>query len=188
MPFSLAIFSALWPMVRPVEYSAMAGGTGTRSLGWRPAKARTRSGSERARLAFTRARERGRLVKMGTSLIDSVPPAMATRLTPRAIAEATSVNAWMDVAQALETEWASMPRGSAEARPTSRAMLGARSVGMAWPKTTWSISAGSMSARWTSSRTTAAPSSSEVREPKTPPALTKGVRSPLTTTARDVPG
>ena len=33
MPFSLAIFSALSPMVRPVEYSAMAGGTGTRSLG-----------------------------------------------------------------------------------------------------------------------------------------------------------
>ena len=65
-------------MVRPVEYSAMAGGTGTRSFGCTPAKARRRSGSERARLAFTRARERGRLVKMGTSLIDSVPPAMAT--------------------------------------------------------------------------------------------------------------
>ena len=104
------------------------------------------------------------------------------------MAEATSVKAWMEVAQALETVWASSPLGSAEARPTSRAMLGARSVGMAWPKTIWSISAGSMSVRSTSSRTTVAPRSSEVREPKTPPALTKGVRRPFTTTAREVPG
>src|SRR5262245_50135060 len=122
-------------MVRPVEYSAMAGGTGTMSFGFKPAKARTRSGRLRARLALTRARESGRLVKMGTSLIDSVPPATATWLTPRAIAEATSVKAWMEVAQARETVWASVALGSAEARPTSRAMLGASSVGMAWPKT-----------------------------------------------------
>src|SRR5215831_12762744 len=122
-------------MVRPVEYSAMAGGTGTMSFGFRPAKARTRSGSDRARLAFTRARESGRLVKMGTSLIDSVPPATAIWLTPSVIAEATSVKAWREVAQALETVWASRPFGRPEARPTSRAMLGARSVGTAWPKT-----------------------------------------------------
>ena len=107
----------------------MAGGTGTRSLGWTPAKARSRSGSERARLAFTRARESGRLVKMGTSLIDSVPPAMATWLTPSAMAEATSVKAWIEVAQARLTVCASIPRGSAEARPTSRAMLGASERG-----------------------------------------------------------
>ena len=31
MPFSLAIFSALSPIDSPVEYSAMAGGTGKRS-------------------------------------------------------------------------------------------------------------------------------------------------------------
>ena len=33
MPFSLAIFSALSPIESPVEYSAMAGGTGNRSRG-----------------------------------------------------------------------------------------------------------------------------------------------------------
>ena len=33
MPFSLAIFSADWPMVRPVDGSAMAGVSGTRSRG-----------------------------------------------------------------------------------------------------------------------------------------------------------
>ena len=33
MPFSLAIFSALSPIDMPVEYSAMAGGTGRRSRG-----------------------------------------------------------------------------------------------------------------------------------------------------------
>jgi hypothetical protein len=75
---------------------------------------------------------------MGTSLIDSVPPAMATWLTPTAIAEATSVNAWMEVAQARLTVWASSPRG-ARRRGRPRAMLGARSVGMAWLKTIWSI-------------------------------------------------
>ena len=116
---------------------------------------------------------------MGTSLIDSVPPAMATWLTPSAIAEATSVKAWMEVAQARLTVWASSPRGSAEARPTSRAMLGASSVGMAWPKTIWSISAGSMSVRSTSSRTTAAPRSSEVREREDAARLDEGGAEPL---------
>jgi hypothetical protein len=33
MPFSFAIFSAESPIVWPVEYSAIAGGTGIRSLG-----------------------------------------------------------------------------------------------------------------------------------------------------------
>ena len=40
-----------------------------------------------------------------------------------------------EVAQARLTEWASTARGKAEASPTSRAMLGASKVGMAWPKT-----------------------------------------------------
>ena len=55
MPFSQAIFWALSPMVRPVVGSFRAGGTGAASFRERPAKARTRSGTLRAREAFTSA-------------------------------------------------------------------------------------------------------------------------------------
>src|SRR4030095_6814305 len=108
-------------MVSRVEYSAIAGGTGTMSFGLRPAKARSRSGKVFARLALTRARESGRPVEVGAVATHSAPPAMPAWLTPRAMAEATSVKAWMDVAQARETVCASRPFGRAEARPTSRA-------------------------------------------------------------------
>ena len=162
MWFSCAIFSALCPMVRPVEYSAMAGGTGTRSAACSPSKARSFSGSRLAREAFTSARASGRLVKIGASDMHSVPPAMATVESPRAIAEATSVSAWRLVAQARATVCVSMVRGRPAASTTSRAMLGASSVGMTWPKTSWSMVAGSTSERSTSSWTTTRPRSSAV--------------------------
>ena len=76
MPFSLAIFSALSPMVRPVVGSLSAGRNRGDVRERRPAKARTLSGTLRAREAFTSAWASLWEAKMGASESDSAPPAM----------------------------------------------------------------------------------------------------------------
>ena len=169
MPFSLAIFSALSPMVMaggvlgdgrghghagPSALSFWKGlsllrqalglGGGHQRVGQRAA------GEDGRRPTWTRCRRRWRR-----------PP------RPRAMALAAVVMAWMEVAQARATVCASILRGSPAASTTSRAMDGAVSVGMTCPKTTWSISCGSSSARCTSSWTTIRPRSSAVRLAKT---------------------
>ena len=60
MPFSLAIFSADSPIESPVEYSAMEGGTGSRSRALTPWNACSFSTSDRPRLAATTACAMGR--------------------------------------------------------------------------------------------------------------------------------
>ena len=60
IPFSFAIFSADSPMERPVEYSAIAGGTGRRSFALTCWKACSFSTRERPRLAASTAWATGR--------------------------------------------------------------------------------------------------------------------------------
>ena len=103
IPFSFAIFSADWPMVSPVEGSAMAGASGTRSRGRSRAKAERRAPSDFAFWASTRIRAMRRLCRMGTSERHSAPPAMPASTWPRRIADATSAIAWFEEAQARFT-------------------------------------------------------------------------------------
>jgi hypothetical protein len=163
MPFSFAIFSADWPMVSPVEGSAIAGVSGTRSLGRIPAKAERRAPRLRAREASIRARAMRRLWRMGTSDRLSAPPAMPTSALPARISALTSAMAWLAEAHARLTVWAGTLAGSPLPRTTSRARLGALTDGMTWPITTVSTAPGSSSVRSTSSRTQALARSTAVR-------------------------
>ncbi len=111
IPFSLAIFSADWPMLRPVEGSAIAGVSGTRSRRRMPAKAESRAPRLRAFEAATSARAIFLLWRMGTSERLSAPPAIPPSTWPRRICDATSAIAWLADAQARLTVWAGMPGG-----------------------------------------------------------------------------
>ena len=111
-------------MVSPVVGSAMAGATGTKSLG-----RKLENGARRSRRVFplaavTRMFENFSLTVIGIRESDSDPPAMTTSVCPISIRCAPSVIAWFADVQALETVTAGTPFGSA-ARPTSRAMFGA---------------------------------------------------------------
>ena len=85
MSFSFAIFSALWPMVSPVVGSAMAGATGTRSLGRIFENALILAGRLFALFAAMRTSENARECRMGTFESDSEPPAMTQSMWPSAI-------------------------------------------------------------------------------------------------------
>ena len=76
--FSLAIFSADWPIVRPVDGSAMAGASGTRSRGRTRASEPRRAPSDLAFCVSTRMRAMRRLCRIGTSERLSAPPAIPT--------------------------------------------------------------------------------------------------------------
>src|SRR5216684_3242187 len=121
---------------------------------------------------------------MGTSLIASAPPTMATSTSPTAMASAAVVSACRLVAHARATECASMLLGSPAERPTSRAMFGHCTMGMTTPKTIWSTSLGGSSARCTSSETAIRPRSRAVSPLKAVPDFTNGVRRPATMAAR----
>ena len=82
IPFSFAIRSADWPMVSPVDGSAMAGATGTRSRGRTEANSRTRSPMERALLAATSTWLKRLECRMGMSDRLSTPPAITTSACP----------------------------------------------------------------------------------------------------------
>ena len=163
IPFSRAIFSADWPMVRPVDGSAIAGASGARSRSRTDENARTRSPIDFARDAPTSARAMFRLWRMGTSDRLSAPPAMPISAFPCRISDATSTIAWLAEAQALFTVWAGTDGGSPALRTTSRARLGALTEGMTCPITTMSTAPGSISVRSTSSRTHVRARSSAVR-------------------------
>ena len=83
MPFSFAIFSADWPIVSPVEGSAIAGVTGTRSRGRVAAEAPRpgRRGSAPGRRS-TSIRLKRRECRIGMSESDSTPPARMVSAWP----------------------------------------------------------------------------------------------------------
>src|SRR5437762_1382895 len=85
MWFSLAIFSADWPIVSPVDGSAMAGETGTRSRGRIRLSVRSRAPKDLALLASTRMSARRREARIGMSESDSTPPASTTSASPSTI-------------------------------------------------------------------------------------------------------
>ncbi len=85
IPFSLAIFSADWPIDSPVEGSAIAGATGTRSLGLIPATSLIRWERVFALLSPTSISLKRFEWRMGTLERLSAPPAMTTRAYPCAI-------------------------------------------------------------------------------------------------------
>ena len=100
MPFSFAIFSADWPMLSPVEGSAIAGVTGTRSRGRARLRAATRPATLLARPALTSIRLKRRECRIGMSESDSTPPARMVSACPRAIWSAALAMAWAEEAQA----------------------------------------------------------------------------------------
>ena len=100
MPFSFAIFSADWPIDSPVDGSAMAGVTGTRSRGRTCAKMPSRWPSVFALLASTRIWLKRRECRIGMSESDSTPPARITSAWPSRIWSAALVMAWAAEAQA----------------------------------------------------------------------------------------
>ncbi len=142
MAFSLAIFSADWPIVRPVDGSAMAGASGTRSRGRTLARLPRRAPSDFAFCVSTRMRAMRRLWRIGTSERLSAPPAIPTSTCPRRIDDATSAIAWFAEAHARLTVWAGTDFGSPAPRATSRPRFGALTEGTTCPMTTVPIEAG----------------------------------------------
>ncbi len=104
--------------------SAIAGATGARCRGRIPAKAFTRSPTERALDAFTSASRMVSEKRIGTSVSDSAPPAMTTSASPSAMCSAAEVIAWFAEAHARPTVKAGTEAGIPEPSCTSRAMLG----------------------------------------------------------------
>ena len=184
MPASRAIFSALSPMVSPVVGSLIAGGTGTRSRGESFEKMRSLSARVLALLASTSAPASLRDTVMGTSVDESAPPQIAAVDCPARIDSAALVSAWKLVAQARLTLNASMFLGRPVPSTTSRAMLGAETLGTTWPYTQRSMIFGSISLLWTSSRTTMRARSWAERSRYAEACLANGVRSPATMARR----
>ena len=124
IPFSLAIRSAAWPIVSPVEYSAMAGATGIRSRGRVRAKVRSRAPSVLARDAATKVRDSRSETRIGIRDRHSAPPATTVSAYPASMRFTPSEMAWLADEQARETVTAGTSFGRVDS-PTSRAMLGA---------------------------------------------------------------
>jgi hypothetical protein len=181
MPFSFAIFSADCPIVSPVEGSATAGQSGTRSRGLSAPSAESRAPHVRARWASTSARASPRLSGIGTFESDSAPPATPASRLPSRISAATSAIAWLAEAQARFTVWAGTSLGRPTPSPTSRARFGAWTEGTTWPMTTAPIAVGSTSDRSRSSRTQAFPRSIALSSLSVVPERAKGVRHPAMT-------
>ena len=136
IPFSFAIFSADWPIVRPVEGSAMAGVSGTRSRRRTFEKAFSRPPRLRAREASIRTCAIFLLWRIGTSERLSAPPAIPASACPAMMAVATSAIASLADAQARFTVWAGLALGRPVDSTTSRPRFGAFTEGMTWPITT----------------------------------------------------
>src|SRR5207247_9737644 len=100
--YTLSLHDAL--PISPVDGSAIAGETGTRSRGRSLANVRSRAPSDRALPASTRMSARRREARIGMSESDSTPPANTTSALPVAIASAASATAWPPEAQARFSE------------------------------------------------------------------------------------
>src|SRR6266576_4574170 len=154
MWFSLAIFSADWPIDSPVDGSAMAGETGIKSRGRMRLNVRSRAARERALLASTRMSAKRREARIGMSESDSTPPASTTFAPPRAISSCALATAWPEEAQARFNEYAGISLGNCGRRLTSRATFGTSADGTTCPKMTAFTSAPSRLVRSSSSRAT----------------------------------
>jgi hypothetical protein len=184
MSFSFAIFSADWPMVSPVVYSAMAGATGARSAGRSLPKAATFWGSVFARFASMNVRAALRENWIGTLVSDSAPPASTTSASPERMAPAPKVIARVEEAHARFTVTPGIRMGSDVRNTTSRPRFGAWSAGTTTPKIDRPISSGSIAVRAISSdAATLARSITSMLESSVPD-LMNGVRHPSTIATR----
>ena len=178
MSFSRAIFSHDCPIVWPVVYSAIAGGTGIRSEGRTLARIDRRWPIDLALPNSIRRRAAPLEYWIGTLLSDSAPPARITSACPARIDSTPLVMARFDEAQARLTELPGIVIGRVARNTTSRPRLGACSAGMTTPNTEASISAGSMSDRSTSSAAATPARSTTSMSRSAVPALANGVRQP----------
>src|SRR5204862_199631 len=112
MWFSLAISSADWPIDSPVEGSAMAGDTGTRSRGRIRLRVRRRAPSDFALFASTRMSARRREARIGISESDSTPPASTTSASPSTISSYALATACPEDAHARFREYAGISVGN----------------------------------------------------------------------------
>ena len=117
--------SALWPIVLPVERSAIAGGFGARSFGRTLENAFTLEGMSLAALASIRISTKRSEYVIGGLDNESAPPAMTMSASPRRIDWEPLTKDWVEVAHARDTENASTVWGKGPASTISRAMLGA---------------------------------------------------------------
>src|SRR3989454_137154 len=184
MWFSLAIFSADWPIDSPVDGSAMAGDTGIRSRGRIRLSVRSREPSDLALLASTRMSARRRDARIGMSDSDSTPPASTTSASPSMISSYALATACPEDAQARFREYAGISLGNWGRRLTSRATLGTSADGTTCPKITAFTSARSRLVRSRSSRATNRARSTARASLSTVPDLQNGVRQPAITATR----
>src|SRR6266576_5200726 len=184
MWFSLAIFSADWPIDSPVDGSAMAGETGIKSRGRMRLNVRSRAARERALLASTRMSAKRREARIGMSESDSTPPASTTFAPPRAISSCALATAWPEEAQARFNEYAGISLGNCGRRLTSRATFGTSADGTTCPKMTAFTSAPSRLVRSRSSRATNLARSTARTSFNVVPDLQNGVRHPAITATR----
>src|SRR5256884_409706 len=184
MWFSLAIFSADWPIDSPVEGSAIAGDTGTRSRGRIRLSVRRRVPSDFALLASTRMSARRREARIGMSESDSTPPASATSASPSTISSYALATACPEDAHARFREWAGISLGNWGRRLTSRATFGTSADATTCPKITASTSAPARSVRSSSSRATKRARSTARTSLSAVPERQKGVRQPATMATR----
>ncbi len=168
----------------PVECSAIAGGTGTKSRGRNRLIHFSRSPRLRA-LASAMNFSAARFGKAsGTFDSDSAPPASTISASPRRIASAPLVSARLAEAQARFTVVPGIDAGSAARKRISRPRLGACSAATTTPKMAKSISAGSIPARATTSAAGMPARSMTSSSRRSLPARANGVRQASTIATR----
>ena len=167
-------------MVIAVEYSAIAGGTGTRSRGLSLERTESFCPIDLALLNSMSRREAPFEYWMGTLLRDSAPPARTTSHSPLRMASAPEVMALLDEAQARLTVVPGIVMGSDTLKTTSLPRLGACRAWTTTPKMERSISSGSMAVRATSSAAATPARSTTSMSWRSVPDFEKGVRQPST--------
>merc|ERR1719187_2106489 len=122
-PNVAASLSAECPIVSLVENSAMAGSSGAKKSGLMEASRPSLAPSVLALVLFSINWRIFLEWRMGTSDMNSTPPAMATSYTPALMSPAQVVMAWLDEMQAMVTVWAGMRSEKPAPRAASRARL-----------------------------------------------------------------
>ena len=187
---SRARTSAVSPMFSPDTGSVSPSSSATTGLKWR-GRSRASAASRAARL-----RDRATAVQRscassvnrnGMRDIDSTAPATTRSASPERIRCAASTTLSIPEAQLRLTVNAGTFLGILASRAITRATFAASAGPAMFPTTTSSIDSGSISARSTASRMTTRPSSTAPTPRSTVPALTNGVRAPVTTTTSRSP-
>src|SRR5439155_931729 len=171
-------------IVSPVDGSAMAGDTGTRSRGRIRLMVRRRAPRDLALFASTRMSARRREARIGMSESDSTPPASTTSASPSTISSYAFATACPEDAQARFREYAGISLGNCGRRLTSRATFGTSADGTTCPKITAFTSAPSRFVRSSSSRATNRARSTARASFNSVPDLQNGVRQPAITATR----